>query len=238
MACFFLVGCGSKEAIDDVQNTENTQKQTQETEASHTHEYIEEITVEVTCEADGEKTFTCECGDSYTEVIAATGHNYEEVADSAVAATCAADGKEADKKCTLCESVIEGAAIAATAHTYGAYVYNNDATTTADGTESATCSGCGGKTSRTAPGTMMVFPYPLNTLMYNGEYEIYFYFYFGDDATKSALADQAFNILWAKAIELNVPCTVSNSNITDPNGIAYLYKDIGVITTVLTFLPQ
>ena len=60
---------------------------------SHTHNYTEEITTAASCEADGLKTFTCECGDSYTEAIPATGHSYK------------------------------------------SYVYNEDATYTADGTE-------------------------------------------------------------------------------------------------------
>ena len=41
-----------------------------ETEEPHTHNYAEEITADATCEADGLKTFTCECGDTYTEMNA------------------------------------------------------------------------------------------------------------------------------------------------------------------------
>lgn len=47
------------------------------TEAPHEHVYTETVTTEATCEADGLKTFACECGDSYTEVITATGHVFE-----------------------------------------------------------------------------------------------------------------------------------------------------------------
>lgn len=36
------------------------------------------VTTAATCTADGVKTFTCSCGDSYTESIAATGHNYQD----------------------------------------------------------------------------------------------------------------------------------------------------------------
>lgn len=171
-----FVGCGSTATSDNEQGTEVQQTETQETE--HTHSYVEEITTEATCEVDGVKMFTCECGDSYTEVITATGHNYEEVADSAVTATCAKDGKEVDTKCTICGNVIEGEAIPSLAHSYGEYVYNNDATTSADGTETATCSVCGGTTTRAKAGTMIVeypeFPYELYTAWYDGTY---FYFY-------------------------------------------------------------
>ena len=59
------------------------------------------------------KKFTCECGDSYTESIKATGHSY------------------------------------------GSYVYNNDATQSADGTKSRTCSTCGKVDTTTAAGTKL-----------------------------------------------------------------------------------
>lgn len=42
----------------------------------HVHDYTVVITKEPTCTEDGEKTYTCECGDSYTEVIPKLGHNY------------------------------------------------------------------------------------------------------------------------------------------------------------------
>ena len=185
-----LVGCGSTGATDNVQEAETPQTQeemkqeepTQEEavqEENHTHVYSESITTEVTCETDGVKTFTCECGDSYTEAITATGHNYEEVADSAIPATCDTDGKETDTKCSLCESFAEGAVISASGHSYGEYVYNNDATTSADGTETATCSVCGGKTSRTKAGTKLPaknFPHTLNTPWYDeATDQVYFY---------------------------------------------------------------
>jgi len=40
------------------------------------HSYTETVTKEPTCTEAGEKTYTCGCGDSYTETIPATGHNY------------------------------------------------------------------------------------------------------------------------------------------------------------------
>lgn len=45
--------------------------------SDHVHSYTSSITKEATCTEDGVKTFTCECGDSYTETIPTTGHNYE-----------------------------------------------------------------------------------------------------------------------------------------------------------------
>ena len=46
------------------------------TDPSHIHNYVGEITKEPTCTETGEKTYTCDCGDSYTENIPAKGHNY------------------------------------------------------------------------------------------------------------------------------------------------------------------
>lgn len=43
---------------------------------SHIHSYEENITKEAGCTETGEKTLTCACGDTKTEVIPATGHNY------------------------------------------------------------------------------------------------------------------------------------------------------------------
>ena len=46
------------------------------TEVPHEHVYTESVSQEATCTEAGEKTFTCECGDTYTENIEATGHTY------------------------------------------------------------------------------------------------------------------------------------------------------------------
>lgn len=43
---------------------------------THTHRYTETVTTAATCTTAGVKTFTCECGDKYTQSIPATGHNY------------------------------------------------------------------------------------------------------------------------------------------------------------------
>lgn len=105
------VGCGAEstttEQIETTATTateDATPEQTTEptatpeaTEEPHTHNYTEEITTDATCEADGLKTFTCECGDTYTEAIVASGHNYENyvynddatyLADGTETATC------------------------------------------------------------------------------------------------------------------------------------------------------
>ena len=86
------------------------------TEPPHEHTYTESITQEATCTEAGEKTFACDCGDTYTETIDAKGHSY------------------------------------------GEYVFDNNATYVADGTETAVCI-CGQTVTRTVEGTMLQYTY-------------------------------------------------------------------------------
>ena len=43
---------------------------------THRHYYTESVTSQPTCADNGVRTYTCSCGDSYTEAIAALGHHY------------------------------------------------------------------------------------------------------------------------------------------------------------------
>lgn len=125
-----MAGCGtssnnvpeSTETITEAPTTtpEATAEPTatpEPTEAPHEHNYTETITTPATCETDGEATYTCECGDSYTEPIATQGHVFE------------------------------------------TYTSNNDATYTADGTETAKCNNCDVTDTRTAEGSMLTYTY-------------------------------------------------------------------------------
>ena len=117
------------------------------------------VTVAVTCEAVGTRTFTAEFADEdfatqqTTEEIAATGH--KEIVDAAVAATCTAAGKTEGKHCEVCNAVLVAQAeIPALGHDFKTYKFDNNATTEADGTETALCEhGCGTTDTRTAAGT-------------------------------------------------------------------------------------
>lgn len=42
----------------------------------HTHSYTSSVTTAATCTTAGVRTYSCACGESYTESIPATGHNY------------------------------------------------------------------------------------------------------------------------------------------------------------------
>lgn len=111
IATSMLAGCGNNS--DTTKNTEAISA----TETAHQHNYTETITLVATCETDGEATYTCECGDTYTEAIPATGHSFTN------------------------------------------YVYNEDATYEADGTETAKCDNCDETDTRTAEGTQLAYTY-------------------------------------------------------------------------------
>ncbi|MBE6621368.1 MAG: hypothetical protein E7630_00280 [Ruminococcaceae bacterium] len=46
------------------------------TEEPHTHSYSSKVTKKATCTDKGEKTYTCSCGDTYTEAVKAKGHSW------------------------------------------------------------------------------------------------------------------------------------------------------------------
>lgn len=46
-------------------------------ESAHTHSYSSAVTKQATCTEQGLRTYTCSCGNSYTEAIAAIGHSYK-----------------------------------------------------------------------------------------------------------------------------------------------------------------
>lgn len=79
------------------------------------------------------------------------------VIDSAVAETCTELGKTEGMHCSVCgEILVAQEEIPALGHEFVNYVYNNDATTEADGTETAVCErGCSATDTRVAEGTKL-----------------------------------------------------------------------------------
>ena len=63
-----------------------------------------EVTTNPTCEKVGERIYTCVCGETKAEEIAALGHSEEVV--PAVAATCTEKGLTEGKKCSVCGEVL------------------------------------------------------------------------------------------------------------------------------------
>lgn len=62
-----------------------------EPEPEHEHVYSSEVTKPATCGKAGEMTYTCECGETYTEEIPATG-NHSYTSTVTTPATCAVPG--------------------------------------------------------------------------------------------------------------------------------------------------
>ncbi|MBP3692443.1 MAG: dockerin type I repeat-containing protein [Clostridia bacterium] len=95
----------------------------------YTHAHVGSVTTPAGCETEGVRTYTCECGDTYTESIAATGHTAGAGATCSSAQTCTVCGKElaaqlahtpgaeatctSAQTCTVCGTVI----VAALGHT-------------------------------------------------------------------------------------------------------------------------
>ena len=108
--------------------------------------------------ADGTETAACTiCGAKDTRTAAGTKiahvHNYTAVVTKA--ATCAEEGVKT-YTCSCGSSYTE--AVPVIAHSFGDYIYNDDATTEKDGTRTATCSVCGKTDTVTAEGTKNTLP--------------------------------------------------------------------------------
>ena len=108
--------------------------------------------------ADGTETAACTiCGAKDTRTAAGTKiahvHNY--TAAVTKAATCAEEGVKT-YTCSCGSSYTE--AVPVIAHSFGDYIYNDDATTEKDGTRTATCSVCGKTDTVTAEGTKKSLP--------------------------------------------------------------------------------
>ena len=110
------------------------------------------VTKEATCKEEGTVVYTCECGYSYTETIPQTDdHDWKKII---LAPDCTQEGEEL-YICRLCGlSKLEKIAPALN-HSFTNYVYNNDATTEKDGTETAKCDRCDATYTRTKPGTKL-----------------------------------------------------------------------------------
>lgn len=80
-------------------------------------------------------------------------HNYTTAVTKA--ATCAEEGVKT-YTCSCGSSYTE--AVPVIAHSFGDYIYNDDATTEKDGTKTATCSVCGKTDTVTAEGTKKSLP--------------------------------------------------------------------------------
>ena len=88
-----------------------------------------------------------------TQAPTKPAHTHSYTSTVTKASTCASEGVMT-YRCSCGNSYTE--TIGKTAHSFGSYTYNNDATELADGTETAVCSVCGDRATRTAGGTKLV----------------------------------------------------------------------------------
>ncbi len=136
----------------------------------HTHSFTDSVT-QPTCMDKGYTTHACECGFSYvTSLVDALNHNV--VATPEVLPSCTEGGLTGGTKCDRCQQELTPQTyVDPLGHEFGEYVFNNDATTKADGTKTACCSReCGATHTITALGTKL--PNNLTLIFLNGATQI------------------------------------------------------------------
>lgn len=107
----------------------------------HTHAWDTGIvTQEPTCTEDGEKTYTCTCGDTKTEPIKALGHDLKETVITEP--TCGTAGSK-EITCSRCDYKDTKEIPATGAHAYSDWVIVKEATCTEEGLRTQTCDVCG-----------------------------------------------------------------------------------------------
>ena len=107
------------------------------------HEWNEGVvTKQPTCTEEGVMTYTCECGATRTEAIAASGHTPE--------TAWTTDETAHWHVCSVCGAIDEDSK---SAHTYGEWVTEEEPTATEEGLKVQTCSVCGHRHEETIPAT-------------------------------------------------------------------------------------
>lgn len=107
----------------------------------HTHSYNEKIIVEPSCTHDGMKTYTCSCGDSYSESIPQKEHSV--VTEPAKEPTCMQDGKTEGSYCEVCgEVLVQPEIVKSTGHLWDTGVVTKKPTKTTEGVKTYTCQKC------------------------------------------------------------------------------------------------
>lgn len=71
------------------------------TAAPHNHSYTNRVTKQPTCQETGVKTYTCSCGDSYTEAIPKMDHNYVEKKEEITKTVTDSEGFTIDVGCCI-----------------------------------------------------------------------------------------------------------------------------------------
>lgn len=116
----------------------------------HVHNYVETAREDSSCSKTGSITYTCECGDSYTEEIAKKAHTPGEWTVK-TPATEDATGLEI-RSCTECGTQTDSRVIEKLPHTHNYVTDTKAATCTTDGYVKKTCA-CGSVINTVIPAT-------------------------------------------------------------------------------------
>ena len=81
---------------------------------SHEHSYTSSVTRQPTCTQSGVRTYTCSCGEYYTEIISPTGHTYSA---QVTQPTCTAQGYTTHT-CTVCGHSYKDSYTSAKGHSF------------------------------------------------------------------------------------------------------------------------
>ncbi|MCQ2209990.1 MAG: InlB B-repeat-containing protein [Paludibacteraceae bacterium] len=115
-----------------------------------------DTTLVATCTTLGMRSHHCSCGAFENDTIAELPHTI--VIDTLVPSTCTHWGLKEGSHCSVCKTVlVKQDTIEALGHSFTLYVYNDDATTEADGTKTAACDheGCDETDTQVAVGTKL-----------------------------------------------------------------------------------
>ncbi len=136
---------GTEEAWNNLSNEANTGLPSNTEIHSHTeHEYSSSLTQPATCTENGIITFTCVCGNSYTEIVTAAHTPCEAVQENLISSTCTESGSyDSVIYCSVCGKEISRETIDTDplgGHTFNQteYIWNGFDSCTA----SRTCSVC------------------------------------------------------------------------------------------------
>ena len=98
---------------------------------NHEHTYTSEVTTEATHFEEGEITYTCACGDSYTEKTPVKGHSWDFWIPD-IPATCTTDGHSSYRSC-ICGAEFQKEVYPALNHKNSIFYDAKEATCTEDG---------------------------------------------------------------------------------------------------------
>lgn len=131
--------CGEVMGTESIEPTGESHSSSHKKSKKHTHSYTVSDEKEATCTEAGSKIYTCSCGASYMETIAAKGHDFSKT--EVEEATCTTEGK-VWKECATCGEKEETATLEKVAHTPGEWKTVKEPSYTELGRKEQYCTNC------------------------------------------------------------------------------------------------